>query len=450
MLLSDPTPGGVWSSGIPAKASVTPTGLVTCINHSELNVPIYYTMPDGCRAVHIFKTDSIPGSITGPSKVCLGTTIMLSDTTRNGYWSGSTSYATIDGSGDVTGLAVGTVGVTFTSTSTGCRRILTLTINPLPSTINGTLSVCTGSVTFVSDATIPGVSWTSGNPAVATISYSGGVTGIASGTAIITYMAANTCIRTAVVTVNPTPGAVAPILGPSTISHTGGPVTLTDITPGGVWSSSNTAILTVGSATGVTTAVASLGSANINYIVTNSYGCRNFATKVISTSPAPPHPSGSSTTTVGSTVSLTDGVTGGEWVSSDNSVTTLDGDGTVTGIAPGTANITHTFFTSDGDQSATITQIVVNPVALEVTMFPNPNGGSFTVHGTIGSGKDEGITLEITDMLGTRVYSATAIAPAGVINEQINLGTGLENGIYLLTVKSKTASKMLRFVVEGK
>ena len=446
MTVTDSTPGGVWSSGLPSKASVTPTGLVTAINHSELDIPIYYTLPDGCRAALIFTIDSAPAPISGPNKVCLGATISLLDT-GVGTWSGTNAYATVDGSGDVTGVAVGSVGVTFTAPTTGCTRIFTVTVNPIPAPINGTLSVCTGSVTFVSDVTTPGVSWTSSNTSVATISGSGGVTGIGPGTATITYMIANTCTRTAVVTVNPTPAAVAPIMGPSTISHSGGSVTLTDATPGGVWSSSNTAILTVGSATGVTTAVTTLGSANINYIVTNAYGCRSWATKVIWTSPAPPHHGGTTIITAGSAVDINDELQGGEWTSDNNSVATVDGNGTVTGIAAGQANIIHTITNSSGEVSTSILPLVVNPVPFEVSMFPNPNNGGFTLHGTIASRTDEDVTIEIMDMLGKVVYVHTVTAAGGVINEPIGL-SGIESGIYLLNVRNKNESQVLRFVVE--
>ena len=447
MLLADATPGGVWSSGLPSKAIVTSTGLVTCTNHSELNVPIYYTMPDGCRAVHIFVTDSVPGNILGPSKVCLGSSIMVADSSTNGYWSGSSSYATIDGSGDITGLAVGTVTITFTLSSTGCRKLSVITIDPVPAAISGTLHVCTGSVTYLSDITTPTVSWISSNPAVAAASASGAVAGVTTGTSVITYTATDGCIRTAIVTVNPTPPAT-PVMGPSTISHSGGSVTLSDATPGGVWISYNPAILAVGSATGIVTAMVSSGSTYINYIVTNSFGCSSDATKLIGTSPAPPHPGGTTTTTVGATVSLADEVADGEWISSDNSVATVDGDGIVTAVAPGSTNITHTAINSNGDQSVTITQIIVSPVLFEVTMFPNPNRGSFTVHGVIGSMQDEVVTIEITDVLGRRVYSSTAIARDGIISAQLQPGSSLENGVYLLNVRSTSESMTLRFLVE--
>ncbi len=442
MLVTDPTPGGVWSSGLPSKASVTPGGLVTAINTSHLDIPVYYTLPNGCRATLIFTIDSAPAPITGPNKVCLGATIALHDTGA-GTWSGTNAHASVDGSGHVTGLSLGTVGVTFTKPVTGCTRIFTVTVNPVPAPISGTLRVCTGSVTFVSDVTTPGISWTSGNTSVATISGSGAVTGISPGTAVITYMIASTCTRTAVVTVNPTPAAVAPISGPSSISHAGGSITLSDATPGGVWSSSNTAILVVGSATGVVTAITSYGSANINYIVTNSFGCRSFATKLIGASPSPHRVAA----TVGSSVSIADDAMAGEWTSDDNSIAAVGGYGTVTALAPGTANISHTIVNSNGDIATSVTQVVITAAALEVRLQPNPNNGSFTVHGNVGSNEDKAVSIAITNMVGTVVYESNGVAAGGVIDLPISLNSSLANGIYLLNVTNGNVHKVLRFVI---
>ena len=449
MQLTDATPGGTWSCGLPSKASISSTGLVTAINHSEAIIPIYYTIAGGsCRATHLFTIDSLPGAIYGPSKVCIGSTITLGDTTRNGYWSGTSAYASIDGSGDVTGLSAGSAGITFTSTSTGCMRILMVTVNPNPGVINGNRVVCAGSVTFVSDASTPSVSWTSGATSIATVSGSGAVTGINAGTTFITFTQGNGCAATAIVTVNPTPGAVTAILGPSSVSHSGSGITLSDLTPGGVWSSSNTAILAVGSATGLVTAVVYGGNAYINYVVTNTWGCYAYASKLVLTGAEPPSHGTTTTTTVGAALSLTDDAIAGEWSSSDNSIATVDANGTISAIATGSVAITHTTTDYNGIESTTITQLIVNPLPFEVKMLPNPNNGSFTIQGTIGSNKGQVVTLEISNMLGQVVYSNSIIATGGIINGQVLLGSSLANGTYLLNVKTGTESKVLHFVIE--
>ncbi len=444
--LHDATPGGVWSSGIPAKASVTSTGFVTAINHSEIPPPIYYTIGTfGCRATFVLTINFPPLGIYGPNKVCAGSAVTLHNDSTGGTWSGSNSIATVNATGDVTGLTAGTTHITYTI-SDGCSRILTMTVNPQPAPISGTLSVCEGRTTFVSDATTPGVSWTSSNPTVASISYSGAVAGVSAGTATITYMAATTCIRTAVVTVHPTP-SVSPIIGPSFVSHSGPGITLSDLTPGGVWTSSNNAILSVGSTTGLVIANVSAGSANINYIVTNSAGCSGFATKVISTSPAPPGHGGGTTTNPGSTISFADELTAGEWYSSDNAIAIVDAGGVVTTMAPGVVTITHTTTDIDGKKLANTYNLVVNGLSMDLSLVPNPNKGNFSVRGTTGSGVDEAVTFEIADMSGHILYAASAMAPGGIINEQLMPGN-LVSGMYVLNVRTSTTSKGFRFVVE--
>lgn len=53
-------------------------------------------------------------AITGPASVCTGTTINLADATPGGTWSSSNnSIATISSAGVVTGVAAGTVTISY-------------------------------------------------------------------------------------------------------------------------------------------------------------------------------------------------------------------------------------------------------------------------------------------------------------------------------------------------
>ncbi|MDP1763390.1 MAG: PKD-like domain-containing protein, partial [Sediminibacterium sp.] len=88
------------------------------------------------------------------------------------------------------------------------------------------------------------------------------------------------------VTVNPTP-TVASISGNST-GCVGSTITLSDATPGGVWSSSNTTVATVSNAGSVS--VKALGSTIISYTVTTVAGCSATVTKTISTASVVLHP----------------------------------------------------------------------------------------------------------------------------------------------------------------
>jgi uncharacterized protein YjdB len=136
------------------------------------------------------------------------------------------------------------------------------------SPITGTLTVCVGATTPLTDASAGGT-WSSSNTSIAKIGSTGIVSGVAAGTATITYNDGGTGNATATVTVSTVPAPVA-ITGPSVVcisTH----IILSDATPGGIWSSSTTASATAGSSTGAVTGVA-VGTTTITYTVTNSCG----------------------------------------------------------------------------------------------------------------------------------------------------------------------------------
>ena len=444
--LFDTTPGGTWSSALSSTASIGATGMVTGNNPGT--VTMYYTIvsPGGCRAAVVVTVNPNPSAISGPLKVCTGSFIVLSDAVTGGAWSGSNAHASIDVFGNVSGLTAGTVNFTYT-TGAGCYKTAAITVTQSPGPINGNLAVCEGAKTFLTDALTPAVSWTSGTTSVATITASGAVTGVLAGTTVITYTPSGLCTITAVVTVNTTPSITA-ILGASSVSHGGSGITLSDLSGGGVWSSSNTAILTVGSTTGHVTAIAAGGSANINYAITNGFGCVNSVSRLIGASAAPHTQGNSATTTVGSIVNISDEAMDGEWASSNDNIATVDNSGTVTGIASGNVSITHTVITREGNAYVTTTDVAVTTLPIEVSLLPNPNKGSFIVKGTLGCKADSVISMEITDMLGQVIYSKTTTAASGLFYEEVQLNRTLANGMYLLKLHSGSENKTLHFVIE--
>jgi hypothetical protein len=82
------------------------------------------------------------------------------------------------------------------------------------------------------------------------------------------------------------------------------------------------------------------------------------------------------------------------------------------------------------------------------TVLPNPNSGSFTVKGGLGTGTDEEVTIEITDMLGQSVYTEKIMAQNGKVNERIILGQTIANGMYLLNVRTGEGNNVFHIVVE--
>ena len=253
---------GAWLSTNTGIATIGSSSGVVAAGGSTGTTTISYTVA-GCTITQTETiTSNTPGPITGPGiAFCGGATTSLSDGTTGGAWSSlNTAVATVTGSGTsatITGVAPG--GTATIQYSTGCGAPVTyvVTVNTTPTGILGTTGICaSGGTTTLSDA-VGVVTWSSSLTGIATITSGGLVTGAAAGTTIISCFVGS-CYATTIVTVSLGP---APILG-SDVVTVGGTVTLSDITPGGTWSSSS-AHATVGT-NGVVTGV-SAGTANIIY-----------------------------------------------------------------------------------------------------------------------------------------------------------------------------------------
>ena len=83
----------------------------------------------------------------------------------------------------------------------------------------------------------------------------------------------------------------------------------------------------------------------------------------------------------------------------------------------------------------------------DVRVVPNPNKGTFTVKGSLGTTMDEEVSLEITNMIGQVVYTNRVMAHNGTINQQVQLSNTLANGMYLLNVRSAAGTDVFHFVL---
>ena len=83
-----------------------------------------------------------------------------------------------------------------------------------------------------------------------------------------------------------------------------------------------------------------------------------------------------------------------------------------------------------------------------VVLVPNPNKGTFTIKGAFGHTAEEELSVEITNMIGQVIYRNNIITKNGNIEEQIQLGSNLANGMYLLNLRSATQKALFHFVVE--
>ena len=167
----------------------------------------------------------------------------------------------------MTGIASGSPVITYTIPSGGCYSVFPMSVkNTLPAAIGGTPTVCAGSTTTLTETSIGGT-WASSNSYQASVNSTGLVTGLLAGNPTISYTLPGGCSAVVPVLVNPLPTA---IVGTPN-ACVGSTTSLTDVTGGGAWSSSNPSVAAVGTSTGVVNGIAS-GSSNIAYTL-SSTGC---------------------------------------------------------------------------------------------------------------------------------------------------------------------------------
>ncbi len=334
--LSNTVTSGIWSSDNTAIATVDAnTGVVSGAALGTANIS-YTVSSNGCSAT-AGTGITVVGGITGTTVFCAGSTSQLADATAGGVWSSSnTGIATVDVNGIATGVSAGTATLNYTIAGIG--TVTTgITVNALPvvPAITGNTMVIKGAAATLSN-TVTGGIWSSDNTAIATVDATTGVvSGIALGTANISYtVSSNGCSAT----VSSGITVVGGITGTS-VFCAGSTSRLADATAGGVWSSSNTGIATV-DVNGMVTGVGA-GTAILNYTIA---GIGTVTTGItVNALPVVPAITGNTMVIKGSTSTLSNTVTGGIWSSDNTAIATVDANtGAVSGAALGTANISYT------------------------------------------------------------------------------------------------------------
>ncbi|PYP18109.1 MAG: hypothetical protein DMD52_02690 [Gemmatimonadetes bacterium] len=327
-------------------------------------------------------------------------------------WASSNSAAaTVNGSGMVTGVAVG--AATITATSEGQNGTASVAVTPPPVAL---VSVSPASATIAAGNTVQlavtlqdangnplsgrVVTWRSSNTAAATVSGSGLVSGVAAGSATITAASEGksatatitvSAVSVASVTVSP---ATANVNEGSTVQLTATPkdangVPLTGRTV--TWASDNTTVATV-SATGLVTGKVA-GSATITATSEGQGGTAaitvvHVPVASVAVSPAPASVQAGQTVQLTATPKDASGtplagrtVT---WASDNTAVATVSGSGLVSGVAAGSATITATSEGQSGTSALTVSAApppgtcVTSVVAVHNTAFATQSG-SFTV-----------------------------------------------------------------------
>ncbi len=427
--LSNVSSPGTWLSSSPGVASINNTsGLVTSGSSGGTTTITYKLTTTGCQATRILTVNMPPLAITGPDVVCAGSNITLANARPGGVWtSGNMSLATVvSGTGVVTGVSNGSVNITYTMP--GCASTFkNITVNPLPGTIGGLLSVCYGQVVTLS-STVGGGTWSSSDTSVATIdTMLGIVSGHSLGTTVIYYTVPSGCQATANVTVNP----LAPILGSDTVC-VGSDILLTNIVGGGTWVSSNPDIAEADTFSGVIHGLVP-GITYIGYSLPT--GCATtFFLNVI---PALPPIAGPLKVCSAADVILSNGITGGRWTTSNEFVADIDSaSGTMTGHFPDTATITYTIYGCVATATITVdplpspslnytwasAQLATTPTYISYQWFDSTTG-------VIPGATNFAITLpnvqktyrvRVTDMNGCGNYSEWFRTPLGVSSADLS------------------------------
>ena len=389
-------------------------------------------------------TTPVAGVITGTSVLCTGANITLGESVTGGTWSGVGSAATVSGSGVVHGVTPGIDTVKYTVTN-GCGTAVaafpvTVSTAPTAGVILGASTVCQGATATLTDAATAG-SWISGSTSVATVDATGVVTGVSAGSVIITYSVTNGCgtataTHTMAVNTVPAPGTISGIdsmcIGQTT--------TLSETLTTGVWSSSSTSGATV-DATGVVTGVTG-GTVTISYTVTNTCGpsSATYAVNVL-TVPSPGTITGRDSVCIGSTITLSDAVSGGGWTHTGTSLLILSG--VVTGISAGIDTVVYMVGNTCGNNTTSrpvyvLTTAQCNALSVPGTtsgsvsavIYPNPSKGVFTI---AVQGNVSKATITINDIYGKTV-SSRELENVNGINEEYNL-VSQTPGTYFIKVE---------------
>ena len=187
--------GGTWSSSNVAIAGVHATnGLLS--GYAVGNANITYTTSPGVYTTMVVTVNAAVPNISGAAAICPGATSALANATAGGVWSSSNSaIATVNaGTGLVSGITGGTSTISY-FINLGCYKTITQTVNSTPN-VTGASNVVNGSSTTFGGSPAGGA-WSSANPAIASVSSAGVVTGNSVAATTITYTLSSTgCLGT--------------------------------------------------------------------------------------------------------------------------------------------------------------------------------------------------------------------------------------------------------------
>jgi len=359
-------------------------------------------------------------------------------------WTGPNAYSSTSQDVSIipsTSVHEGTYKVVVTD-SLGCKDSLEIMATNKPNAgIDQT--VCAGVVANLAGTSPTSGTWTAvfGNPLGATLNLG------ASGTATVSFAASANgtysyvyahlaCTDTMSIFVNPRP--TVSITGSNAICI-GASTTLSPNT-GGTWMSNNESVATVDPNTGVVTAV---GQGSTTFVFTNSAtGCQATTGAVTVNAPPTVTISGFEEVCILSTTTVTPS-SGGNWVSHDPTIASIENNGIVTGIAAGQARFVFTNTNTgcisdtlriDVRPKPTITEGADSICVFTTTQLEPMTGGTWSItDNTIASisnaGEVTGLTPGVVTATWTQTSTGCSSDPSGPIEVLARPSVSLSNTV---------------------
>jgi trimeric autotransporter adhesin len=416
-VLHDSTPGGTWTCNNPAIANVIDsTGVVYSVSTGTAIVT--YSLPSGCyRTYPVYINYTVPASISGTATVCAGSVTSFSDATPGGTWSSGNTAIAIASGGSVLGVSAGTAVITYNLGGCSVTKTVTVNANTIGA-ITGVVPMCTGQSIALSDTT-PSGTWTSGAPAIATVSSSGVLSAVMAGTGHVTYTATSGCFKSLPIYVSSS--IPAPVTGAGSVC-VGSVIALTDTTTGGTWSSSTPSVV---AAYGANMSGISPGSATITY---NKAGC--YVTKTITVfANSTGNITGNAPLCVSHSLTLSDTTSGGTWTSSNNTIATVSTGGTVFAALAGNPVITY-MMPSGCFKTAVLAISSINPTPITgngtvcagtvITLSDSLSGGAWSSSNTAAATCDSNHVLGVSAGTTNITYSKAGCYVAKIITVNAN------------------------------
>lgn len=315
-------------------------------------------------------------------------------------------------------------GTLSTTGSTKTKSLTSISLTPLNTSIAVSATeqlTATGSYSDGSTANLSSsVNWASSNPAVASVSETGIVTGIAAGSAAVTAstsgVTGSTEVTVTAAAMTITSIAVSPAtasIGTSASQQFTATATYSNgtsgaLTSGVTWTSSNTAVATVNSgglATGVAAGTATIKAAANGFTSMASLTVTAATPTVASIAVSPPTASITSGATQQFTATATysDGTTGNvtasaTWASTNATVVAVNSAGLATANSPGSSMISAALNGQTGTAALTVVAPTLTSIAVTPSdpSFANGSTQQFTATATYSNSTTANVTSSAT------------------------------------------------------